>query len=213
MNDEISASESPIVKSIVFSVLKKIIREKGFVNRGEVINADLVPRVSVKNFGSRETMESSVASPTKSKMILPSQRPHFNPPVKTMPPRRPPHFQRAPQMNVPQGQNSQANFQGGYGVLDGLLRDNSVSTIECSGAGKSLSVVRAGQKQMTKIVLNEKQIKDFLEKVSEKARIPLMEGVFKAAVDNFVVNAVVSEMIGSRFVIRKQTPYSLLENG
>jgi len=35
--------------------------------------------------------------------------------------------------------------------------------------------------------------------------------VFRAAVDNFSLNAVVSEIIGSRFVIKKQNAYALLE--
>jgi len=85
--------------------------------------------------------------------------------------------------------------------------DPSVSTIECSGAGKPLMIIRAGQKMGTKISLSAAEIKEVLQKVSDAVHIPLLEGVFRAAVDNFSINAVISEMIGSRFIIKKQTPY------
>ena len=45
---------------------------------------------------------------------------------------------------------------------------------------------------------------NFLEIVSEKVRIPLQEGTFRAAVSGFIVDAVISEMIGTRFLIKKR---------
>ena len=89
--------------------------------------------------------------------------------------------------------------------------DPTVSYIECPGPDKPLVIIRAGQKQFTKITLNAIEIKNLLETIAQKAHVPLMEGIFKAAVDNFMIHAVVSQLIGSRFVIKKQTPYSLLE--
>ena len=88
--------------------------------------------------------------------------------------------------------------------LSALLSDPSVSYIECPGAGKNVLVSRYGQKQITKIQPNKEDIREFLESVAEKARVPMLEGVFRAAVDNFMVSAVVSDMIGSRFIIKKQ---------
>ena len=99
-----------------------------------------------------------------------------------------------------------------YGKIAPLLNDPSISTIECKGAGILITVIRAGQRQETKISLGKQEIKDILNKISEKTHIPLLEGVFRAAIDNFSINAVISEMIGSRFVIKKHTAYSLLEN-
>lgn len=90
-----------------------------------------------------------------------------------------------------------------YGKITPLLNDPSIAIIECAGMGRPLMVVRRGHKQPTKIVLTEKEIKQVLDKVSESAHIPILEGVFRAAVDTFSINAVISEMIGSRFVIKK----------
>jgi len=47
--------------------------------------------------------------------------------------------------------------------------------------------------------------------VARILRQPLMDGVFRASVEGFSINAVVSEMVGSRFVIKKSTAYGLLE--
>ncbi|GAJ17292.1 unnamed protein product, partial [marine sediment metagenome] len=43
-----------------------------------------------------------------------------------------------------------------------------------------------------------------LNQIAEQAHVPLIEGVFKAAVENFIIHAVVSDVIGSRFIIKKQ---------
>lgn len=96
--------------------------------------------------------------------------------------------------------------QEGYGKLIPLLNDPSISMIECQGAGRPLKILRMGQTQLTRIVLIPQDIKNILGKVSHEARIPLMDGVFRAAVEGFTINAVISEMIGSRFVIRKGLP-------
>ena len=98
-----------------------------------------------------------------------------------------------------------------YGKITPLLNDPSVSTIECQGPKKQVMIIRAGQRQLTRIVLSAEDIKGILQKVSDTIHIPLLEGVFRAAADNFSINAVISQMIGSRFVIKKQNAYALLE--
>jgi len=98
-----------------------------------------------------------------------------------------------------------------YGKITPLLNDPSIYSIECSGAGKPLKIIRVGQRQITKIILNQAEIKDILEKIADAVHIPLLEGIFRAAVDNFSVSAVISEMIGSRFVIKKQMDSGLLK--
>ncbi len=98
-----------------------------------------------------------------------------------------------------------------YGKISPLLNDVSVSTIECPGEGKELMIIRAGQKQRTRVVLSAKDIKEILDKVADEAHIPLLEGIFRASVKGFSINAVISEMIGSKFVIKKATAYGLLE--
>jgi len=117
------------------------------------------------------------------------------------------------QINQPQyhATGSYPELNKNYGKIAPLLNDPSVSSIECRGTGIPITVIRTGQKQITKISLSQRDIKEILKQISEVSHIPLLEGVFKAAVDNFVVNAVISDMIGSRFVIKKHTAYAMLE--
>ncbi|MFA4960208.1 MAG: hypothetical protein WC548_00940 [Candidatus Pacearchaeota archaeon] len=107
---------------------------------------------------------------------------------------------------IPAKKVSTINFIDEYGSITPLLRDPSVNTIECSGAGKQIKVIKGGQKQITKIIFSEEEIKSLLEKISNSVHIPLLEGVFRAAIDNFTISAIVSQITGSKFIIRKQTP-------
>jgi len=97
------------------------------------------------------------------------------------------------------------------GKLDALLKDPAVMSIECPGPGKLVLVKTLGRVSPTQISLNENEIKDILETSSQLSRIPLLEGVFKAALGNLVITAVISDFVGSRFIINKNTPFSMLE--
>lgn len=95
--------------------------------------------------------------------------------------------------------------------IDSLIRDNQITAIECAGPGKPLIVRSLGRVSPTRISLSEEEIKKIIETYSLYSRIPMMEGVFKAAVGNTLITAVISDFVGSRFIINKFTPYSLIE--
>ena len=128
--------------------------------------------------------------------------------------------QKAFEVRLPEGEvmatkmaevKGEVTLSADYGKITPLLNDPSVSSIECQGQRRPVMIIRAGQRQVTRIVLSAEEIKEILQKVSDTIHIPLLEGVFRAVADNFSINAVISEIIGSRFIIKKQTPYSLLE--
>ena len=95
--------------------------------------------------------------------------------------------------------------------LDILIRDNRVTSIECSGPGKPILVKILGKVNSTQIVLSEEEIKKIINNFARYAKIPALGGVFKAAVGNLIITSVISDFVGSRFIINKYTPYSLLE--
>jgi len=221
INTSLIANE-PFIQKFVYAIIQNI-RAKNFsYEKKHVIHSDLVPRVSEKvmraSLMERVTPRIKIAPvPTVPPVIprriagapvLPVARPRTPAPVQRVAPAMPPP-QRMTPPRAPQG--APVKLSQDYGKITPLLNDPSVSTIECQGAGKPLMIIRAGQKQGTKIVLNANDIKEVLQKVSDAVHIPLLEGVFRAAVDNFSINAVISEMIGSRFVIKKQTAYAMLE--
>lgn len=97
------------------------------------------------------------------------------------------------------------------GKLDMLIDDKRVTSIECPGPGKLITVKSLGRVSATQIILSEDDIKKVIEAFSNAARIPVLGGIFKAAIGNLVITAVISDFVGSRFIINKYTPYSILE--
>ena len=214
-NDVSVIALHPFVRRFVLAIVQDIRADKFVRNSRHVIYADLVPRISGRV--AQASLRESII-PKKNEVVLapPVVRPRVNvrPPAPRaiVPPVVRPPMPQGQQISpppAPYGRDFKPSEN--YGKIIPLLNDPSVSTIECQGADKPLVIIRTGQRQMTKIVLSAGEIKTILKHVSDVAHIPLLEGVFRAAVDNFSINAVISEMIGSRFVIKKATPYGLLE--
>ena len=104
-------------------------------------------------------------------------------------------------------------FSGGYSIrkIDNMLRDHNVQLIECPGSGKNILVKVRNRINITRIVLNESDIENIVNYFSEMAKIPVIGGILKAAVDDLIISAVMSKYVGSRFIITKKSPYSLIE--
>lgn len=134
-------------------------------------------------------------------------------PVKTPPPimRMPPPPKQKPQLltiGSPEKKEKtppQANILG-LSSLTPILNDPAVLSIECPGPSKQVIVNKSGMLQLAPITLSKEEIEKVLEEVSEKTRIPIISGVFKAAFNNLIMTAVISEVVGSRFVIQKKSP-------
>ena len=89
------------------------------------------------------------------------------------------------------------------GRLNLLVNDPLVKIIECNGEDNNIVVMGIMGRKNTPIKLNKEEIKDVVNRFSEAARIPINEGLFKAAVGNLVISAVISEIVGIQFIIRK----------
>ena len=192
------ASNSPYVRALTLQVIRAIRRKKTPMVR-EIVHADLVPKFSTR----------VIERQLREKIIVP-KNPIFVP--KIIPPKR--ETLLIPSilnMKTPQNVSKMMAPIQDYGKINNLLNDPSVSSIECLGPGKKIMVIRTGQKQTTNIDLSAIEIKGILDRIADKAHLPLSEGVFRAEVDNFSINAVISEIIGTKFLIKKNTPYSLLE--
>jgi hypothetical protein len=97
------------------------------------------------------------------------------------------------------------------GRIEQFLRDPSIQLIECPGPGKNLLIGKLSKVNITNTSLSQEEITDIIHSFSNQARIPIMGGILKAAVGDMIISAVISEYVGSRFIIRKITPYSLLQ--
>jgi len=192
------APASPIVREIVLRAIQRI-EIINFVNKERhVINTDLVPKFSEKtqsaNFSFQESMIHS------SDLLLPPILPVLKDEQVAEVKIEDLQVVEKPAVQVVQIQQP---TQEGYGRMLNLLNDRLLSHVECFGPSIPLSVVKFGQKQRTNIVLSESEIKSFLAYISEKAKIPLEDGVFKVVVDGMLVNAIVSDAVGTKFMIKK----------
>lgn len=96
------------------------------------------------------------------------------------------------------------------GKIEKLLRDKTLQSIECPGPGKRILVKKLGSINSTPIILGQPEITNVIQSFAKQAKIPIMGGMLKAAVGDMVISAVISKYVGSRFIINKLTPYSIL---
>jgi len=89
------------------------------------------------------------------------------------------------------------------GKLNTLIRDPLVKVMECNGPEENILVIGAMGRKPTHIKLSMGEIEETLGKFAAASRIPVHEGLFKAAFGNLVISAVVSEIAGIKFIIRK----------
>lgn len=93
------------------------------------------------------------------------------------------------------------------GRVASLIKDPAVLSVECPGPAKNVLVNRGGAVQTTSTVLTKEEIQQIMESLSQKTKIPLTSGLFKAAFQDLIITAVVSDFVGTRFMIQKRTPY------
>ncbi|MDP4039178.1 MAG: hypothetical protein Q8P57_01185 [Candidatus Pacearchaeota archaeon] len=94
--------------------------------------------------------------------------------------------------------------------LNFIIKDPAVTEIECRGADKPILVKKAGTIQRTQTSLTIEEINQILNDFSEKTKIPIIEGTFKAASGNLIMTAIISEILGPRFIIQKKNPFRQL---
>ena len=92
------------------------------------------------------------------------------------------------------------------GKLNPLITDRLVRVIECNGPDERIIVMGAMGRKSTKIILTKEEIDDMIKRFSQAAKIPVNEGVFRVVLGNLILSAIVSKIIGSKFLIRKIAP-------
>lgn len=88
--------------------------------------------------------------------------------------------------------------------IKNILLDPGVFSLECPGSSKPLIVTAGGLVRGTNTILTEEEINSFMQEISQKTRIPLLPGLYKAIFGNLLIIAVISEFVGIRFLIQKR---------
>ncbi len=148
-----------------------------------------------------EKKESGIAT-VKPIPITPQRREIHNPPapenykVLNIPePRLPPEFRYLrPVPNI---------REIDLGKLNPLINDRAVETIECTGPDKAITVSGRMGTKPTEIILDNAEVEDIILRFSKMSRIPADIGLFKVVVGHLVFSAVISDVVPSRFLIRK----------
>jgi len=91
------------------------------------------------------------------------------------------------------------------GKLNQLIKDPFVKIVECNGPNEKI-IVSTPSKKLTNISLSKEEINEIIKKFSESAKIPVQEGVFKVAFGKLIFSAIISDVVGSKFIIRKMPP-------
>jgi hypothetical protein len=86
-----------------------------------------------------------------------------------------------------------------------LIADMDVSSIECQGEAKNIIIIKRGQTMRTEISLTKQEIDQVIQEFSDKARIPIIEGLLRARIGSLQISAVVSINTSSRFIITRRT--------
>jgi hypothetical protein len=94
-----------------------------------------------------------------------------------------------------------------------LINNPQISHIECRAENTNVVIRKSGQMTRTEIILSKEEILQVIKYFSEKAKIPLIEGLLLAHVDNLEISATISESSSSSFIIKKiqqnQNPFQM----
>jgi len=88
--------------------------------------------------------------------------------------------------------------------LNRIFSDPGVQVLNCPGPDKNITITRSGMMQTSPFSFNEKEIKEFMNELSEKTRIPLIPGIIKVIFQNLIITAVVSEFVGTKFIAERR---------
>ncbi len=87
--------------------------------------------------------------------------------------------------------------------LNPLIKDPMVNSIECNGADENIVVKGNMGAKKTDIILDKQEINDVIKRFSEGTKIPIQEGIFKVAIGKLILSAIISDVISSKFIIKK----------
>jgi len=89
------------------------------------------------------------------------------------------------------------------GKLNPYINDPNVQSIESEGPDEKVYVNGIMGRKPTKVTLSKGEIDSVIDTFSKSAKIPKTEGLFKVVTNNLMLSAMISDSIGSRFVIKK----------
>ena len=162
--------------------------------KGEKIKDVIKKRESLTKKDLFEEFKEPMEIPLKKKLFRPLPRPPIQ------------RILRIPEPKLPQGLQYRpvpTNVQIDLGKLNPLVNDSNIKIIECDGPNKNIMVRGTMGRKKTSIVLNKQEVDKIITEFSKTAKIPVQEGFFKVVVGKLILSSIISDVVGSKFIIKK----------
>lgn len=89
------------------------------------------------------------------------------------------------------------------GKLNPFLQDPAVEIVECHGADQEIIVKGRMGTKPTELKLTKEEIDGVINKFSQESKIPTNEGIYKVAFGKLIISAIISNVLGSKFIISR----------
>lgn len=94
------------------------------------------------------------------------------------------------------------NFQLDLGKLNPFINNPRLESIEVTGPDEPV-MIKIPAPQTTEVTLTKEEIDYVINTFSESSKIPISEGLYRVAVGSFILSAIISEITGSKFIIKR----------
>ncbi len=109
-----------------------------------------------------------------------------------------------PNLLIPQ---QKAIIETGLEKINQVLSEPGVQSIECPGPEKKITINKSGRIETIPLALTKEEILKITQFFSQKTKIPLLAGVFRANLANLSITAIISDFVGTRFILQKRAPF------
>jgi len=90
-----------------------------------------------------------------------------------------------------------------FGKMLPLIQNPSVTIIECPGAYKELIIRTYNIRKNYPIMLSTEEMMDLINQFAKKARVPVINGLFRVWIDKFLISAMIMNNQAQSFIIQK----------
>jgi len=154
----------------------------------------------------KDIIKESRTKPLAIKRLETITKQAFKPLPKPFVAQRPPRRLSIPSPRLPQRLQYLKPIPSGIeinlGKIDQFAKDPAVKIIECNGPNENI-IVRVPQERQTAVVLTKEEIDEIIRAFAEGSKIPAEEGVFRVAVGRLLLSAIISDVVGTKFIIKK----------
>lgn len=101
--------------------------------------------------------------------------------------------------------NSVHNIKISSEKLSPFISDPEIESIECPGPDAPISIKKRGEIISTSVKMSESEISNLVKEISKLTNTQIIDGILSVSIPEMSFTAVLSEFVGSRFIIQKNS--------